>query len=55
MKMVVYKDGHKEWRWRLVAENGQVIGDSAEGYFNKSHAVEMARKVSPHAALVIED
>ena len=40
MKMVVYKDGHKEWGWRLVAENGEVIGDSAEGYFNKSHAVE---------------
>ena len=55
MKMVVYRDGHHEWRWRLVADNGEVVADSAEGYFNKSHAVEMARKVSPHAALVIED
>jgi hypothetical protein len=23
------------WRWRLVAENGKVISDSAEGYHNK--------------------
>lgn len=28
----VYKDRRGEWRWRLVAENGRIVADSAEGY-----------------------
>lgn len=27
-----YKDKKKEWRWRLKANNGKVIADSAESY-----------------------
>jgi uncharacterized protein YegP (UPF0339 family) len=55
MKMVVYQDKSNEWRWQLKADNGEVVGDSAEGYVDKSHALEMAEKVSPGAELVIED
>ena len=32
MKFIVYRDGKREWRWRLVAKNGRVIADSGEGY-----------------------
>jgi uncharacterized protein YegP (UPF0339 family) len=55
MKMVVYQDNSEEWRWQVKADNGEVVGDSAEGYVDKSHAVEMAQKVAPDAELVIED
>jgi uncharacterized protein YegP (UPF0339 family) len=35
----VYKDRNGEWRWRYIAANGRIIGDSAEGYVNKSDCV----------------
>ncbi len=31
----VFRDSAGEWRWRLVATNGQVIADSGEGYGSK--------------------
>jgi len=27
-----YKDASGQWRWRVVAANGEVVADSAEGY-----------------------
>lgn len=27
-----YQDSKNEWRWRVVAPNGEVIGVSSEGY-----------------------
>lgn len=32
MKATIYKDRAGEWRWRLRADNGEPIADSAEGY-----------------------
>jgi len=32
LKFEVYEDAKKEYRWRLKASNGQVIGASSEGY-----------------------
>jgi hypothetical protein len=32
----MYKDSAAEWRWRLRANNGKIVADSAEGYKNKS-------------------
>jgi uncharacterized protein YegP (UPF0339 family) len=29
MKVIVYKDEAGEFRWKLVAENGEIISDSA--------------------------
>lgn len=29
-----YKDAANEWRWRIVASNGQIVADSSEGYRN---------------------
>lgn len=34
----IYEDSRGEWRWRLVAENGEIVADSAEGYDSKSNA-----------------
>jgi uncharacterized protein YegP (UPF0339 family) len=37
-----YRDSRGDWRWRLVAGNGQIIADSGEGYasrFNVKRAI----------------
>ena len=34
-----YQDEKGEWRWRVRAGNGRVVGDSAEGYKRKADAV----------------
>ena len=55
MKVVVYEDGSGDFRWRLVAGNGEIISDSAEGYRHKGYAISMAEKLNPGAELVIDD
>ena len=35
MKFEYYKDDNSEWRWRLRHTNGNILGDSSEGYKNK--------------------
>lgn len=42
----IYEDVAGEWRWRLVAGNGQIIADSAEGYTRESDAVRAAETVA---------
>lgn len=37
MRFIIYPDKSNEYRWRLVAVNGKIIADSAEGYANKSN------------------
>ena len=36
MKFRVYKDRAGEYRWRLLAANGQVIATPGEGYTTKA-------------------
>jgi uncharacterized protein YegP (UPF0339 family) len=55
MKVVVYEDESGDFRWRLVAENGEIISDSAEGYRHKGYVISMAEKLNPGAELVIDD
>ena len=55
MKVHVYEDESGDFRWRLVAENGEIISDSAEGYRHKGYCLSMAEKLNPNAELVIED
>lgn len=35
MKYVIYRDEDKQYRWRFVAANGNIIADSGEGYRQK--------------------
>lgn len=41
----VYEDAASEWRWRLVAQNGNIVADSGEGYGSRSAAREAAERV----------
>ena len=56
MKVHVYEDEDQagEFRWKLVAENGEIISDSAEGYRHKGYCINMAEKLNPNAELVVE-
>ena len=38
-----------------MAENGEIISDSAEGYRHKAYAITMAQKLNPGAELVIDN
>jgi uncharacterized protein YegP (UPF0339 family) len=55
MKVIVYQDESGDFRWRLKADNGEIVADSAEGYRHKGYAITMAKKLNPDAELVIDD
>ena len=41
----VYEDAGGEFRWRLVHRNGNILGDSGEGYASRSNARRAADRV----------
>ena len=43
-KVEIYVDQAGEWRWRLVARNGETIASSGEGFTRKWSARRAARK-----------
>ncbi len=45
----VYEDAAGEWRWRLVARNGEIVADSGEGYATRQGAREAAERVQGDA------
>jgi len=51
-KFQIYQDNSGEYRWRLRANNHEVIADSAEGYKEKSsceHGIELVKTLSSEA------
>ncbi len=46
----LYEDAGAEWRWRLRHDNGNVLGDSGEGYSSKSNAKRALGRVREHVA-----
>jgi uncharacterized protein len=54
-KFELYKDTKGEFRWRLVASNGQMIANGGEGYKSKESAkagIESVKKNAPEAPMV---
>jgi uncharacterized protein YegP (UPF0339 family) len=49
-KFELYKDAKGEFRWRLVAPNGQTIATSGEGYKSKDSAKAGIESVKKNAA-----
>lgn len=48
----LYQDRADEWRWRLVASNGNIVADSAEGYASKQGAergIRSVKRIAPGA------
>ena len=53
-KFELYTDAKKEFRWRLVASNGQTIATGGEGYTSKESAkagIESVKKNASTAAI----
>jgi uncharacterized protein len=50
-KFELYKDAKGEFRWRLVASNGQSIATSGEGYKSKDSAKAGIESVKKNAAV----
>lgn len=44
-KFEVFADFSKNWRWRLIADNGAKIVTSGESFASKSNAIRAARRV----------
>jgi uncharacterized protein YegP (UPF0339 family) len=42
-KWEFYKDTNIQWRWRCTDPDGNIVGESAEGYANKPACVGNAR------------
>ena len=56
-KLQVYRDGRREWRWRLRASNGRIVADSGEGYCRRMSvrkAVERVRSILSGDVPVVE-
>ncbi|MFB6085436.1 MAG: HVO_2922 family protein [Halodesulfurarchaeum sp.] len=52
----VYEDSAGQWRWRLVAPNGNIVADSGEGYRSKQGAkrgIESVREGAPEADIEV--
>ncbi|PSQ38602.1 DUF1508 domain-containing protein [Halobacteriales archaeon SW_5_70_135] len=50
----LYRDSAGEWRWRLVATNGNIVADSGEGYASKQGArrgIDSVRRIAPEAVV----
>jgi uncharacterized protein YegP (UPF0339 family) len=39
-----YQDSRSQWRWRRLAQNGQIVGASSEGYVSHADCVANARR-----------
>ncbi|WP_096592620.1 HVO_2922 family protein [Halorubrum ezzemoulense] len=46
----LYADAADEWRFRLRHDNGEIVGDSGEGYASKSNAKRALSKLRDHVA-----
>jgi uncharacterized protein len=51
-KVAFYKDAKSEWRWSLIALNGNVVADSSEGYANKADCQNEWKRIQQWASAV---
>lgn len=54
----LYRDSADEWRWRLVATNGNIVADSSEGYASKQGAkrgIQSVKRIAPEADIRREE
>lgn len=50
-RYVVFQDRSGAWRWRLVARNGRIVADGAEGYASRRNVL---RAIAALAGVVEE-
>lgn len=53
-RMDIYQDRAGGWRWRLVAQNGNIIADSGQAYRSRRNATDAVRMVSQVSIVMAE-
>ena len=53
MKIELFQDVNKCWRWRIVADNGEVLATS-EAYASKRNAIDTGKMLAFHTNLKLE-
>ena len=48
MKLEIYQDRRKEWRWRLRARNGNIMAVASEGYKNFQDCTDAVDSIAEH-------
>lgn len=43
IKITVYRDGRKEWRWRARTRNGRIVAEGGEGYKRRAALLSSLR------------
>jgi uncharacterized protein YegP (UPF0339 family) len=51
LRLEVYRDGGRQYRWRKVAVNNVNVSVSGEGFKRKSYAISAARREHPNLPL----
>jgi uncharacterized protein YegP (UPF0339 family) len=56
MKFEIYADASGQYRWRLIAANGQNVASSGESFSSKANAIRAAENVRDNAgsATIVE-
>lgn len=52
---LLYRDDSGDFRWRLLARNGNIVSDSSEGYQRAIDCEEMFKNLHPDVRLEFED
>lgn len=52
-RVELYRDKAGDWRWRAKGDNGEIVGDSGEGYERQIDCVRELRKLFPNADLQV--
>ncbi len=55
MRFEIYKDHKAEWRWRLRAQNGNVLADSGESYKRREDCEHGISLIKGSAAAPVVD
>lgn len=48
LTFVKYKDVRGGWRWKLASPNGQIMGDSGEGYLDETNVGDAIDTIVSH-------
>jgi uncharacterized protein YegP (UPF0339 family) len=46
MRLTIYQDKARGWRWRFVGRNGRLVAIGGESFTRRSDAVRSARRVA---------
>ncbi len=54
VRLEVFCDRRREWRWRLRHRNGNILADSGEGYTRRSRCLDAGRRLFPYAPVEVK-